>query len=189
MEPACHYFACFFFPFTSSPICHTRLRSVSSHTSETLLLLSSGSAPKPAAPVDPWGAPPSVPPMKSSDPWAANSTPASDPWSSGAARPKTSNPGELCPWHQRVLRPDSCRHSLCFSFEQIRKMSEQLACTATSTFRLCSFVSVTLPKISKLIHPCVVCPICLCVCVCVVFLWHFMFRVSACVRARFPLSR
>uniref|UniRef100_A0A671YP34 Epsin 2 n=1 Tax=Sparus aurata TaxID=8175 RepID=A0A671YP34_SPAAU len=41
---------------------------------------------EPAAPVDPWGAPPSVPPMKSSDPWASNSTPASDPWSSAAAR-------------------------------------------------------------------------------------------------------
>ncbi|XP_069381515.1 epsin-2 isoform X2 [Paralichthys olivaceus] len=49
-----------------------------------------GSAPKPAAPVDPWGVPPSVPPMKSNDPWA-NSTPASDPWGSAAARPKTSN--------------------------------------------------------------------------------------------------
>ncbi|XP_074552323.1 epsin-2 isoform X2 [Halichoeres trimaculatus] len=54
-----------------------------------------GSAPKPAAPVDPWGAPPSVPPMKSSDPWASNSTPAPDPWSSAAARPKTSNPGSF----------------------------------------------------------------------------------------------
>ncbi|KAM3599039.1 uncharacterized protein V6R79_025900 [Siganus canaliculatus] len=54
-----------------------------------------GSAPKPAAPVDPWGAPPSVPPMKSSDPWAANSTAAPDPWSSGATRPKTSNAGSF----------------------------------------------------------------------------------------------
>ncbi|XP_071330225.1 epsin-2 isoform X1 [Trachinotus anak] len=54
-----------------------------------------GSAPKPAAPVDPWGATPSVPPMKSNDPWAANATPASDPWSSTAARPKTSNPGSF----------------------------------------------------------------------------------------------
>lgn len=54
-----------------------------------------GSAPRPAAPVDPWGAPPSVPPMKSSDPWAANSTPASDPWGSAAARPKTSNTGDF----------------------------------------------------------------------------------------------
>ncbi|XP_041672975.1 epsin-2 isoform X4 [Cheilinus undulatus] len=53
-----------------------------------------GSAPKPAAPVDPWGAPPSVPPMKSNDPWASNSAPASDPWSSAAARPKTSNAGD-----------------------------------------------------------------------------------------------
>ncbi|XP_069381518.1 epsin-2 isoform X5 [Paralichthys olivaceus] len=52
-----------------------------------------GSAPKPAAPVDPWGVPPSVPPMKSNDPWA-NSTPASDPWGSAAARPKTSNTGD-----------------------------------------------------------------------------------------------
>uniref|UniRef100_A0A8P4GI98 Epsin 2 n=1 Tax=Dicentrarchus labrax TaxID=13489 RepID=A0A8P4GI98_DICLA len=43
------------------------------------------SAPKPAAPVDPWGAHPSVPPMKSSDPWASNSTPASDPWSSAVS--------------------------------------------------------------------------------------------------------
>nr|XP_046271548.1 epsin-2 isoform X2 [Scatophagus argus] len=54
-----------------------------------------GSAPKPAAPVDPWGAPPSVPPMKSNDPWASNATPASDPWSSAAARPKTSNAGNF----------------------------------------------------------------------------------------------
>ncbi|XP_041672974.1 epsin-2 isoform X3 [Cheilinus undulatus] len=54
-----------------------------------------GSAPKPAAPVDPWGAPPSVPPMKSNDPWASNSAPASDPWSSAAARPKTSNAGSF----------------------------------------------------------------------------------------------
>ncbi|XP_040919440.1 epsin-2 isoform X3 [Toxotes jaculatrix] len=53
-----------------------------------------GSAPKPAAPVDPWGAPPSVPPMKSNDPWAPNSIPASDPWSSSATRPKTSNTGD-----------------------------------------------------------------------------------------------
>lgn len=29
--------------------------------------------------------------MKSSDPWASNSTPASDPWSSAGAHPKTSN--------------------------------------------------------------------------------------------------
>ncbi|XP_020505229.1 epsin-2 isoform X1 [Labrus bergylta] len=54
-----------------------------------------GSAPKPAAPVDPWGASPSVPPMKSTDPWASNSAPASDPWSSAAARPKTSNAGSF----------------------------------------------------------------------------------------------
>ncbi|TMS14799.1 Epsin-2 [Larimichthys crocea] len=53
-----------------------------------------GSAPKPAAPVDPWGAS-SVPPMKSSDPWASNAAPASDPWSSAAARPKTSNAGSF----------------------------------------------------------------------------------------------
>ncbi|KAM7386599.1 hypothetical protein PAMA_009283 [Pampus argenteus] len=53
-----------------------------------------GSAPKPAAPVDPWGTPPSVPPMKSHDPWAANSTPASDPWGSTATRPKASNTGD-----------------------------------------------------------------------------------------------
>ncbi|KAM7386598.1 hypothetical protein PAMA_009283 [Pampus argenteus] len=54
-----------------------------------------GSAPKPAAPVDPWGTPPSVPPMKSHDPWAANSTPASDPWGSTATRPKASNTGSF----------------------------------------------------------------------------------------------
>ncbi|KAG7506170.1 hypothetical protein JOB18_048207 [Solea senegalensis] len=54
-----------------------------------------GSSPKQAAPVDPWGPPPSVPPMKSSDPWAANSTPASDPWGSAATRPKTSNTGNF----------------------------------------------------------------------------------------------
>ncbi|XP_060945893.1 epsin-2 isoform X2 [Limanda limanda] len=51
-----------------------------------------GSSPKPVAPVDPWGVPPSVPPMKSSDPWA-NSAPAADPWGSAATRPKTSNTG------------------------------------------------------------------------------------------------
>ncbi|XP_029015290.1 epsin-2 isoform X2 [Betta splendens] len=54
-----------------------------------------GSAPKPTAPVDPWGAPPTVPPMKSSDPWAPNAAPASDPWGSAAARPKTSNTGSF----------------------------------------------------------------------------------------------
>ncbi|XP_067332146.1 epsin-2 isoform X3 [Channa argus] len=53
-----------------------------------------GSAPKPPAPVDPWGTPPSVPAMKSNDPWAPSSTPASDPWSSAAAHPKTSNTGD-----------------------------------------------------------------------------------------------
>lgn len=53
-----------------------------------------GSAPKPAAPVDPWGAPSSVPPVKSSDPWASNSGPASDPWGSAAARPKANNAGD-----------------------------------------------------------------------------------------------
>ncbi|KAM9392718.1 epsin-2 isoform 2-T5 [Pholidichthys leucotaenia] len=54
-----------------------------------------GSVPKPTAPVDPWGAPASVPPMKSSDPWAPSATPASDPWSSSGARPKTSNAGSF----------------------------------------------------------------------------------------------
>lgn len=75
------YYACFNQPLLSFP---------------TLILPPPppGTAPKPAAPVDPWGAPPSVPPMKSSDPWASNSTPASDPWSSAAARPKTSNAGD-----------------------------------------------------------------------------------------------
>ncbi|KAJ4932450.1 hypothetical protein JOQ06_010872 [Pogonophryne albipinna] len=53
-----------------------------------------GSSPKPAAPVDPWGVTPSVPPMKSSDPWAANSAPAADPWSS-ATRPKNSITGSF----------------------------------------------------------------------------------------------
>ncbi|XP_008328274.1 epsin-2 isoform X1 [Cynoglossus semilaevis] len=52
-----------------------------------------GSAPKPAVPVDPWGSAASVPPMKGSDPWPANSAPASDPWGSSAARPKTSHTG------------------------------------------------------------------------------------------------
>ncbi|XP_032392548.1 epsin-2 isoform X1 [Etheostoma spectabile] len=54
-----------------------------------------GSAPKPVAPVDPWGVTPSVPPMKSADPWASNSTPAPDPWGSTATRPKTSNTGSF----------------------------------------------------------------------------------------------
>uniref|UniRef100_A0A667ZL07 Epsin 2 n=1 Tax=Myripristis murdjan TaxID=586833 RepID=A0A667ZL07_9TELE len=54
-----------------------------------------GAAPKPAVPVDPWGAPPSVPPIKNNDPWGSNSTPASDPWSSTATRPKTSNTGSF----------------------------------------------------------------------------------------------
>ncbi|XP_008328275.1 epsin-2 isoform X3 [Cynoglossus semilaevis] len=53
-----------------------------------------GSAPKPAVPVDPWGSAASVPPMKGSDPWPANSAPASDPWGSSAARPKTSHTGD-----------------------------------------------------------------------------------------------
>uniref|UniRef100_H3D218 Epsin 2 n=1 Tax=Tetraodon nigroviridis TaxID=99883 RepID=H3D218_TETNG len=51
--------------------------------------------PKSAAPVDPWGATPSVPPLKSSDPWASDSAAAPDPWSSTAARPKTSNTGSF----------------------------------------------------------------------------------------------
>ncbi|KAM7372221.1 hypothetical protein PAMP_009404 [Pampus punctatissimus] len=33
--------------------------------------------------------------MKSNDPWAANSTPASDPWGSAATRPKASNTGSF----------------------------------------------------------------------------------------------
>ncbi|XP_048048077.1 epsin-2 isoform X1 [Megalobrama amblycephala] len=52
-----------------------------------------GSAPKPAAPVDPWGLPsasPSVTPLKSSDPWGSTSAPAAaDPWGPmPATRPK-----------------------------------------------------------------------------------------------------
>uniref|UniRef100_A0A8C6P7K6 Epsin 2 n=1 Tax=Nothobranchius furzeri TaxID=105023 RepID=A0A8C6P7K6_NOTFU len=58
--------------------------------------LSLGSAPKPAVPADPWGAPSSLPSVKSGDPWASNpSTPASDPWGSAAARPKTSHTGSF----------------------------------------------------------------------------------------------
>ncbi|XP_039861880.1 epsin-2 isoform X1 [Simochromis diagramma] len=53
-----------------------------------------GSAPKPATSVDPWGTS-TVPPIKSSDPWAPNSIPASDPWGSAAARPKPSNTGSF----------------------------------------------------------------------------------------------
>ncbi|XP_005942518.1 epsin-2 isoform X2 [Astatotilapia calliptera] len=53
-----------------------------------------GSAPKPATSVDPWGTS-TVPPIKSSDPWAPNSIPASDPWGSAAARPKPSNTGDM----------------------------------------------------------------------------------------------
>ncbi|XP_011476667.1 epsin-2 isoform X2 [Oryzias latipes] len=53
-----------------------------------------GSAPKPATSVDPWGASASVPPMKSSDPWAGNSAPASDPWGSAVTRPKMTNAGD-----------------------------------------------------------------------------------------------
>ncbi|XP_031612306.1 epsin-2 isoform X1 [Oreochromis aureus] len=53
-----------------------------------------GSAPKPATSVDPWGSS-TVPPIKSSDPWAPNSIPASDPWGSAAARPKPSNTGSF----------------------------------------------------------------------------------------------
>ncbi|ROL49433.1 Epsin-2 [Anabarilius grahami] len=54
-----------------------------------------GSAPKPAAPVDPWGLPsasPSVTPLKSSDPWGSTSAPAAaDPWGPmPATRPKAS---------------------------------------------------------------------------------------------------
>lgn len=53
-----------------------------------------GSVPKPVAPSDPWGAPSSVPPVRSTDPWAPSSAPASDPWGS-ATRPKTSNTGNF----------------------------------------------------------------------------------------------
>uniref|UniRef100_A0A8C2HQS9 Epsin 2 n=1 Tax=Cyprinus carpio TaxID=7962 RepID=A0A8C2HQS9_CYPCA len=46
---------------------------------------SAGAAPKPAAPVDPWGLPSassSVAPLKSSDPWGSTPAPAAaDPWS------------------------------------------------------------------------------------------------------------
>lgn len=56
------------------------------------LPVSPGSVPKPVAPSDPWGAPSSVPPVRSTDPWAPSSAPASDPWGS-ATRPKTSNTG------------------------------------------------------------------------------------------------
>ncbi|XP_030646233.1 epsin-2 [Chanos chanos] len=56
-----------------------------------------GAAPKPAAPVDPWGLPSasaSVTPMKSSDPWGAPAPVAADPWDSGpSTRPKTSTTG------------------------------------------------------------------------------------------------
>ncbi|XP_033826644.1 epsin-2 isoform X1 [Periophthalmus magnuspinnatus] len=55
-----------------------------------------GSVPKPNTSVDPWGAVASVPPAKSTDPWAPSSAPApSDPWGSAAARPKTSNTGSF----------------------------------------------------------------------------------------------
>ncbi|XP_055752685.1 epsin-2 isoform X2 [Salvelinus fontinalis] len=51
-------------------------------------------APKPEAPVDPWGpTSSSVPPMKSSDPWGTNTAP--DPWGSGGTRPNTSYAGGL----------------------------------------------------------------------------------------------
>lgn len=57
-----------------------------------------GSATKPAAPVDPWGLPASavsVSPVKNSDPWGSSSAPAvADPWGSGpATRPKAPGPG------------------------------------------------------------------------------------------------
>lgn len=61
----------------------------------TRALCPQGPGPKPAAPVDPWGTTPSVPPLKSSDPWASDSAP--DPWSSAAARPQTSTTGERFP--------------------------------------------------------------------------------------------
>uniref|UniRef100_A0A3B3ZW18 ENTH domain-containing protein n=1 Tax=Periophthalmus magnuspinnatus TaxID=409849 RepID=A0A3B3ZW18_9GOBI len=60
------------------------------------LFVSPGSVPKPNTSVDPWGAVASVPPAKSTDPWAPSSAPApSDPWGSAAARPKTSNTGSF----------------------------------------------------------------------------------------------
>ncbi|KAG7271326.1 hypothetical protein CRUP_014723 [Coryphaenoides rupestris] len=54
-----------------------------------------GSTPKPSVPLDPWGTASSVPPMKSSDPWGTNLTPAPDPWGSASVRPKTSNAGSF----------------------------------------------------------------------------------------------
>lgn len=72
----------------------------------------SSTGPKPAAPVDPWGATPSVPPLKSSDPWVSDSTPAPDPWSSTAARPKTSNTGDL--------EGSSSSPALCFSLNSFK---------------------------------------------------------------------
>ncbi|KAF3846645.1 hypothetical protein F7725_003723 [Dissostichus mawsoni] len=88
-----------------------------------------------AAPEDPWktyassssgpmGATPSVPPMKSSDPWAANSAPAADPWSS-ATRPKNSITGQ--PGEQQQsgpLRPPPSSMSMSGSTNPTRKTPE-----------------------------------------------------------------
>uniref|UniRef100_A0A3Q2X7C2 Epsin 2 n=1 Tax=Haplochromis burtoni TaxID=8153 RepID=A0A3Q2X7C2_HAPBU len=81
--------------FTNSlPSLYLYLPSIPHPQNIECLPLSPGSAPKPATSVDPWGTS-TVPPIKSSDPWAPNSIPASDPWGSAAARPKPSNTGSF----------------------------------------------------------------------------------------------
>ncbi|XP_029692540.1 epsin-2 [Takifugu rubripes] len=80
-----------------------------------------GPGPKPAAPVDPWGTTPSVPPLKSSDPWASDSAPA--PWSSAAARPKTSTTGSF-----ELFRASNGTSKEDFSeFDSLRSSSSVLA--------------------------------------------------------------
>ncbi|TNM96782.1 hypothetical protein fugu_014938 [Takifugu bimaculatus] len=82
-----------------------------------------GPGPKPAAPVDPWGTTPSVPPLKSSDPWASDSAPAPDPWSSAAARPKTSTTGSF-----ELFRASNGTSKEDFSeFDSLRSSSSVLA--------------------------------------------------------------
>lgn len=85
-----------------------------------------GSAPKPATSVDPWGTS-TVPPIKSSDPWAPNSIPASDPWGSAAARPKPSNTGNL------LSRALSLARSLSRSLSRALSSSLSLALASSSS--------------------------------------------------------
>lgn len=140
-----------------------------------------GAAPKPAAPVDPWGGPSSAPPVKSSDPWASNSGPASDPWGSAAARPKASNAGglsaEKSSLHvatpQSRPSPQRTANSSRLTLEQLRCFAQEDTSTCLLAFFLCrlcesSLLSFTPVRVCVCVRLCLFPSVCVSVCVCVV---------------------